>query len=36
MRRLVRTLGTLLTLAGLGALAWAGLVWQWGDPFTSV
>lgn len=36
MRRLVRLLGTLLILAGLGTLAWAGLVWQWQDPFTAV
>ena len=36
MRRAVRTLGTLLTLAGVVMLAWAFLVWRWEDPFTSL
>jgi sortase A len=36
MRRLVRLLGTLMIVAGIGTLAWAGLVWQWQDPFTYV
>lgn len=36
MRRLVRTLGTLLIVAGIGTLAWAFAVWRWEDPFTSL
>ncbi len=36
MRRLVRSLGTLLILAGAGLLAWSALVWLWEDPFTSL
>jgi sortase A len=36
MRRFVRLLGTLMIVAGIGTLAWAGLVWQWQDPFTYV
>jgi len=36
MRRLVRALGTLLIVAGLGTLGWAFTVWQWQDPFTSL
>ena len=35
MRRLARTLGALMILAGLGTLGWAALVWQWQDPFTA-
>jgi sortase A len=35
MRRAARVLGTLLALAGVGALAWALTVWQWQDPFTA-
>lgn len=35
MRTLVRVLGTLLVVAGVGALAWALTVWQWQDPFTA-
>jgi sortase A len=35
MRRLARVLGTLMIIAGLGALAWALTVWQWQDPFTA-
>lgn len=34
-RRLLRTLGTLLIVAGLGGLAWALATWRWEDPFTS-
>ena len=34
MRRLTRILGTLMIVAGAGALAWALTVWQWQDPFT--
>src|SRR5437867_2936520 len=29
-----RVLGTLLIVTGLGAVAWALVVWQWQDPFT--
>jgi sortase A len=36
MRRLARTLGTLMIIAGLATLAWAFAVWRWEDPFTSV
>jgi sortase A len=36
MRRLARTVGTLMIIAGLGLLAWAFAVWRWEDPFTSV
>ena len=36
MRRLLRTLGTLLIVAGLGTLVWAFAVWRWEDPFTSL
>jgi sortase A len=35
MRRLARIVGTLLMVAGIGALAWALTVWQWQDPFTA-
>jgi sortase A len=35
MRRLVRVLGTLMIVAGIGMLAWAITVWQWQDPFTA-
>ena len=35
MRRLVRLLGTLLTVGGLLTLVWALVVWQWQDPFTA-
>lgn len=36
MRRLLRILGTLMILAGVGTLGWAVLVWQWQDPFTAL
>jgi sortase A len=36
MRRYVRIFGTVLTAAGLLALVWALLVWQWQDPFTAL
>ena len=36
MRRLLRTLGTLLIVAGIGTLGWAFAVWRWEDPFTSL
>jgi sortase A len=36
MRRGIRILGTLLVVAGVAALAWALVVWQWQDPFTAV
>ena len=36
MRRLAHIAGTLMIVAGVGALAWALTVWQWQDPFTAV
>ena len=36
MRRLLRIIGTLLILAGVGTLGWAFVVWKWEDPFTSL
>jgi len=35
MRRLARITGTLMIIAGIGALAWSLTVWQWQDPFTA-
>ena len=35
MRRLVRILGTLMIVVGVGALAWAFTVWKWEDPLTA-
>jgi len=35
MRRLARIAGTLMIVAGVGALAWAFTVWKWEDPFTA-
>ena len=35
MRRGARIFGTLMIVAGAGALAWAVTVWQWQDPFTA-
>ena len=35
MRRLARITGTVLIVAGVGAMAWALTVWQWQDPFTA-
>ena len=36
MRTLVRRLGTLMIVAGVLTLVWAGLVWRWQDPFTAL
>lgn len=36
MRRLARSLGTLLVFAGVACLTWAFVVWRWEDPFTSL
>jgi sortase A len=36
MRRAARITGTLMMIAGVGAIAWALLVWQWQDPFTAI
>ena len=36
MRRGLRVLGTTLVVCGVGALAWAGVVWRWQDPFTAL
>lgn len=35
MRRLARIVGTLMIVAGVGALAWAFTIWKWEDPFTA-
>lgn len=35
MRKLVRIAGTLMIVAGVGALGWAFTVWKWEDPFTA-
>jgi len=35
MGKLVRIAGTLMIVAGVGALAWAFTVWKWEDPFTA-
>ena len=35
MRKLARIVGTLMIVAGLGALGWAFTVWKWEDPLTS-
>jgi sortase A len=36
MRRVVRTVGTLLIAAGVLTLVWALVVWRWQDPFTAL
>ena len=36
MRRGLHRVGLLLIFAGLGILAWAGLVYAWQDPFTAI
>jgi sortase A len=36
MGRFARIAGTVLVVAGLGAGAWALVVWQWQDPFTAL
>jgi sortase A len=36
MRRLTRIAGTLMIVAGVGAVVWVVLVWQWQDPFTAL
>ena len=36
MRRWIRLLGTVLVVAGVLTLVWAGVVWQWQDPFTAL
>ena len=35
IRRTVRVLGLLMIVVGIGAAAWALLVWRWQDPFTA-
>ena len=35
MRSLIRSLGALLIVLGVGTLAWAGTTWLWKDPFTT-
>src|SRR5205814_2545722 len=34
--RLVRVLGTVLVVGGIGTLLWVVVVWQWQDPFTAL
>jgi sortase A len=36
MRRALRVLGTALVVCGVGAVAWAIVVWRWQDPFTAL
>jgi sortase A len=36
MRRVLRILGTLMVVGGVGTLVWVLVVWQWQDPFTSL
>jgi sortase A len=36
MRRVARLTGTLMIVAGIGAVIWVVLVWQWQDPFTAL
>jgi sortase A len=36
MRRWARLLGTVLVVAGVLMLVWAGVVWLWQDPFTAL
>jgi sortase A len=36
MRRLLRILGTILVVGGIGMLLWVVVVWQWQDPFTAL
>jgi sortase A len=36
MRRWFRVLGSVLVVAGVLTLVWAGVVWQWQDPFTAL
>ncbi len=36
MRRLVRIIGTLLAVGGVGMLVWVIVVWRWQDPFTAL
>lgn len=36
MQRWTKLLGTVLVVAGVLMLVWAGVVWQWQDPFTAL
>src|SRR2546423_9418251 len=36
MRRAARITGTVMMVAGVMAIGWALLVWQWQDPFTAI
>ena len=36
MRRAARISGTLMIVAGVAAVAWVVVVWQWQDPFTAL
>jgi sortase A len=35
-KRLIRVFGTLLAVLGVLAIAWGFVIWQWGDPVTSL
>ena len=36
MRRIARIAGSLMIVAGVAAVAWVVVVWQWQDPFTAL
>src|SRR4029453_18158485 len=36
MRRVARITGSLMIVAGVAAVAWVVVVWQWQDPFTAL
>lgn len=36
MRRILRIVGTVMAVAGVGLLVWVVVVWRWQDPFTAL
>ena len=36
MRRVLRIVGTVMAVGGVGVLAWVLVVWRWQDPFTAL
>jgi sortase A len=36
MRRILRIVGTVMTVGGIGLLVWVVVVWRWQDPFTAL
>jgi sortase A len=36
MRRILRIVGTLMAVGGVGLLVWVVVVWRWQDPFTAL